>query len=820
MAQAEVTSQQIKRLIHNFLDYKYLFAACIAIALVFAYLFNKYTPRAYSNSTTLLIKTENKGSLLKNDDLAPLVGLMGGTSNIDNEIGMLTSFSLIEETISHLDFEVSYYNEKKTFLQKYMEDPPFTITWELYNTSPIKVEIDPSKPQPIYLRFDVEILNEEEFILTASGERTTLYNYIDNEFAGSADSIRFRRKFKFGEFIEADYMSFKVTLTDNYPYAYAKDANLYFQLNNMEYVTLQYRGSLATETTSPASTLLKVTATGANYSKITDFLNELINVFLNRNLKRKNNMAKSTVDFIDSQISDVADSLGTARTTLENFRSANQVMDLSFQGQRIFDQLNTLETEKAGLMSQRRYYEYLQGYFNENRQLSDLVAPSSMNVVDPLLTNLVTQLITLSTERQNLISNARSGEQNLYLNNLETQINNLKRTISENVNNNLNTLKISINEIDYRINRLSGEISKLPKTELQLTSIQRKFNLNEEIYTFLLERRAEAQIARASNSPDYEVIDSARFIKDSPIKPKKKLNFMIALVLGTFIPAAFVIVKDLLDNKINDKRDIEHLTSLPMIGHLFHNSRKTNTIIADHPKSAVAESFRSVRTNLQILSQGKTKQLFVVTSSQSGEGKSFAAINLASAFALFGRKTLLLGFDLRRPMLFQDFNLTNILGISSYLSNRALLDDIIQPTPLANLDLIAAGPVPPNPVELIASDRTNEMITRLRKMYDYIIIDTAPVGVVTDTFLLMNYADVNIFVCRQAVTTKDTFTTTVDSIENNKITNLNILLNDVHPKKAGYGYGYDTKYYGERYEKQSLWKRIARRRSRKKPYGA
>ncbi|HYX05466.1 MAG TPA: CpsD/CapB family tyrosine-protein kinase, partial [Bacteroidales bacterium] len=279
------------------------------------------------------------------------------------------------------------------------------------------------------------------------------------------------------------------------------------------------------------------------------------------------------------------------------------------------------------------------------------------------------------------------------------------------------------------------------------------------------------------------------------------------LVIGFIIPASTIMLRDFFNNKITDKRDIEHMTKIPVIGIIFHNTKKTTTVISDHPKSAISESFRSVRTNLQILSQGKTKQLLVVTSSSSGEGKSFTAINLASAFALFGRKTLLLGFDLRRPMLYQDFGLTNMLGISSYLSNRALLEDIIQPTPLENLDLISAGPIPPNPVELIASDKTSEFIARLRNIYDYIIIDTAPVGVVADTYLLMNYADVNVFVARQNTTIKQNFATTIQNIENNKISNLTVLLNDVYPKKSGYGYGYDDRYYGEP-KSESIFKRI------------
>ncbi len=809
ITQPEIFTQQVnfKNIILKFLDFKWFFATTIGIAVVGAFFYNKYTPRTYQNSTTILISSEkNTSNFLKSQNFMDGLNLLNEKSNIDNEIGIITSFENVQKTINNLNFQVSYFAERDIFLNKIFDNPPVDITRELYKNSPIRVEMDASKPQPIYLRFDVEILSNEEFILTASGEDEQIYNYIDNQIVGSVDSVFFKRKFKFGEQIATDFMNFKVMLTDDYPKNYNKSENLYFYFNHMNFITLEYRASITTETTTQASTLLKVSVTGSNYQKITDFLNELTNVYLNQNLEKKNRIALSTVEFIDSQISDISDSLRNAETKLRNFRSANQVMDLSYQGQQIFDKMNNLETEKANLEMQKRYYSYLKDYFDSNQQLTDLVAPSSMNVVDPVLTELITQLIQAGSERQNLMREGGS-KQNLYLNQIDSKIENLKKTIQENVNNNLNTLKMSMNEIDYRIKRLSGDISKLPRTELQLMGYQRKFKLNDAIYTFLMQKRAEAQIARASNTPDYEVVDRARIIVDAPISPKRKMNYLIAIMIGFIIPASTIMLKDFFNNKITDRREIEHMTNIPIIGHIFHNNKKTATVISDFPKSAISESFRSVRTNLQILSQGKTKQLLVVTSSSSGEGKSFTAINMASAFALFGRKTLLLGFDLRRPMLYQDFGLTNMLGISSYLSNRALLEDIIQPTPLENLDLISAGPIPPNPVELIASDKTSEFIARLRNIYDYIIIDTAPVGVVADTYLLMNYADVNIFVTRQNTTIKQNFASTIQNIESNKISNLTILLNDVYPKKGGYGYGYDDRYYGEP-KKESFFKRV------------
>ncbi|NJO67977.1 MAG: polysaccharide biosynthesis tyrosine autokinase [Bacteroidetes bacterium] len=470
------------------------------------------------------------------------------------------------------------------------------------------------------------------------------------------------------------------------------------------------------------------------------------------------------------------------------------MIDLSFQGQQIFTKLNQLETEKALLINQKKYYEYLRNYFRENRDL-ELLAPSSYNVVDPLLTQLVTQLMTLSAERSNYLSQGNIS--NPQLNSIEAQIKNLKNTISENVNNNLNTINNNIKEIDYRSSKISADISGMPKTQLQLLGIERKFKLNDNIYTFLLQKRSEAQIARAANLPDYEIVDPARVVSAKLVGPKKLINLVFALFIGLMLPFAGIMIKDLFNNKIVDKGDVEAITSKPIIGYIFHNYKKTNTVIADFPKSSISESFRTVRTNLQIMSRGISKQVILVTSSGSGEGKSFTSTNLASVFALLGKKTLLMGFDLRKPAIYQDLGLNNLIGISSYLSNRAVLEDIIQPTRIENLDFIPAGPVPPNPIELIGSNVTKNLIFKLKEIYDYIIIDTAPIGVVTDAYFLMNYADLNIYVTRQNYTIKEMLNNTLKSLESNKISNIAILMNDVYLKSRAYAYGYDSKYYSD-----------------------
>ncbi|MCK4287838.1 MAG: polysaccharide biosynthesis tyrosine autokinase, partial [Bacteroidales bacterium] len=383
------------------------------------------------------------------------------------------------------------------------------------------------------------------------------------------------------------------------------------------------------------------------------------------------------------------------------------------------------------------------------------------------LYNTRTELLFTSTEKNPIVLS------------LEKQIQNTKKALIENINNIINTSTIAINDINRRISELSDRINRLPKTQRNLISIQRKFKLNDAIYTYLLERRSEAQITKASNITDNEIIDKARTSGQTPVYPKKSLNYIIAIILGLVFPVIYILGKDYFNDKIIERKDVENITNLPIIGHIIHSAKESNIVVAKSPKSSISESFRSIRTNLQYITKGKEKQVVLITSDMVAAGKTFVAINLASIFAQYDKKTLLIGFDLRKPKIYQDFGLTNTEGISSYLINKSKFEDIIQKSSIKNLDIIMGGPVPPNPSELIASSKTTELFNKLKEIYDFIIIDTPPVGLVTDAFLVMKYTDANLFIVRQNFTNKKIFESIIKDVEQRKLPNINILINDV-----------------------------------------
>lgn len=795
-----------KEIIFKVFRYKYYFVVTVFFAMAMAFVFNKYSSRKYYNRASLLIKEESRGSFMGGEDIMQGFDLFGGVSNVENELSILKSFSVVNEAVQALNMEVSYYTEEPMFPLDFL---PFQTVNELYDNSPMKVIMDQTHLQPVGLRFYVDVINDSTYKLKTQGSEIAIYNYITNNIVAYKDSISFQDIYKFGETVSNDNYSFSVHLKDNYSRAKFKDKDLFFTFNNLNGLTAMYQAMVSVATTTTTSSVVLVSLSGSHPKKITDFINALTAVYLEQNLEKKNLIAFNTVKFIDSRISDIADSLMFAESKLQNFRSSNQVMNISFQGQKLYEKMNSLENDRARINIRKQYYDYILEYFEKNREINDLIAPSTMEVQDPGLNEMIGQLIEKSNERMSLLQQG-SGK-NLFLNDIEVAINNLKSSIVETIKFNYNSTEIALKDIESRVDKLNTQISSLPRTERELIGMERQFKLNDAIYTFLLQKRAEAQIAQASNSSDYEVIDTAQYFKASMVSPKSQLNYIIAIFLGLFFPFVFIIVRDFLNNKIAEIKDVEGITNRPIVGQVLHNKFKSSAIIRDFPKSPLADSFRAIRTNLRFFARGNDKMVILITSSMSGEGKSFCSVNIASVYALLGKKTCLIGFDLRRPALFKDFGLNNEKGVSSYLIESAKLDDIVQKTQIKNLDLISAGPVPPNPVELIASDRTTQLFEDLRAKYDYVIIDSSPIGAVTDSFLLFSHADINLFTIRHNVSLKDAVKSNLKNIELKKINNVSIIINDVKMKKNAYGYAYQSNYYSSS-PKKGFFRRIFSRK--------
>lgn len=793
----------VKELIFKALEYKWIYIICLAVFLVYFLGKNKYAPRTYENSATILLN-KNPKSLLGGGNMLTGLEALEFANNVENELAVLTSYTLVSNTLFLLDFDVSYYYIKNDFLGKILGNS--AMTRELYTSSPFKIVLDKTHVQPINSYFYISVVNDSVFMLETSIEKPYLYNYLDGGLQQTGP-IQLRKLYRFGQMIDTSFCRFSVILTDPArARELQKNGQLAFVLNHPEQVALQYQGNIKAEAKNPGSSVIKITLKGNHEKKVTDFLNKHIDTYLTNNLNKKNKIAVSTIEFIDSQLSDISDSLTTVERTLQSYRSAHQITNLSFQGQKYIEQQTQLENEKAKLVLQKRYYDYLVQYLTSNKDGSDLVPPSTMNVVDPVMNQLVVELINNNAERASILQN--ENVQNLFLGQIENKIKNLKKTILENAQNNLNTIQISINELDYRSKVLAGEIARLPGTELRLVGIERKFKLSDAIYTYLLEKRAEAQIARASNTPDFEVIDMARDSMVKAISPKRRLNLVLALLLGILLPTVYILLKEFFNVRISEIRDIEAISNLPFLGAIVRSRKETPLVVKEHPRSIVSESFRALRTNIQIRLGTDRPVVLVVTSSTSREGKSFVSLNLASSFASFGGKTVLLEFDMHKPVLTDQLQLKTRKGLSNFLDGQAAPDEILLSTGIEGLDFISSGPIPFNPSELISTQKVNELFEFLKQRYHYIVLDTPPLAAVADTYLLMKHADMNILITCRNTTPKNLFMAVLANLENNSIGNLQVVLNNYELRSGRDEYSYDYSYVQEERKRKRMSERL------------
>lgn len=755
---------------------KYLYVALIILSLLVAFLYNHFSGKVYEVSASLSPIEDNTSSILSSNELFTGLRSLESLNNIENDITNLSSFELVYKTVNSMNLEVSYFSEYKKF---------FTQTSELYGNTPFTVTIAKSHIQPIDAKIYISILDDASYRLSVSQKKVSFYNFVDNLVVSEDNTIEFDTICKFNDLVSNKFFRFSIALNKDFPRQDPSEHSYYFKLNHLDLLSKEYLKKLEIEKATPLASIINVRFAENNLDKTITFLNRYLNTFLDENLTKKNNMAAKTVSFIDSQISDISDSLVISESQLRNYRSANQVMDLSFQGQRVFEQMQEIENERANLQVQERYYNYVINYLKVNDDISGLAPPSAMNVSDPIINQLISSLNELTTQRSSLLAGS-NPQKNIFIGQLDAKINFQRQIILENFTNNLNTLTLSLNDLDFRQNKLSREASSLPRTEMNMVSMQRKFDLNDEIYTFLLQKRSEAQISLTSTRPDYEIVEPARTITSKIVAPKKSVNYLIALFLGLFIPTLYLMIRDFFDDKIRSINDAEYMLHRSVMSVIYSNNLKSEAVVAEYPKSAIAESFRNLRSTLFLKSDHEKSKVIMITSSQPQDGKSFVSLNLASSIASVGYKTILIDCDLRRPTLHIKLKEENSKGLSNYMIKKASVEEIIRNTSITNLDFISAGPVIPNPSELMESGVLDNLINQLKTQYDYIVIDTTPVGIVADAILMMKYASKVLMVIRNNYTRKDIFANVLSNLKSNKLTNFDIIYNDLNLHKSSY----------------------------------
>lgn len=774
--QDEVKPIDIKYYLIKYSRYWPLYLTSIFLGLIIAFLFHRYSVEEYDVQGSILIKTNSSPEMR----ILDRSNIFSGANNLENDILMLTSKNLAADALSKLHLNVSYY--ASTNIKEV----------ELYDKSPIFVEVNPDSQQMELGEITITVLDENEFILTQ--EESGFFDFLNAKAAGPMDEAILNRRFKFGEDIISDKSNFKIHKKNNL----SVGSKMSFKVHNPINLIDDYSRAITVRPINSYGTVLQVSMVTTVVEKGRDYVNALMDSYIIYNLREKNQMTENTLKFLDEQLHMVEDSLKFAERKILNFKVENKLLDINSEFGGVLSSMNSLEEQIQNIEFQLQYYQSLQRYLEEKgKDYSDILAPSLVGIDDGFLNGLVGSLIEISLQRRKLLAVVNESHPNVI--ELDEQITKLRENIFENIDNLVLNTEDRKKRLLDKLSERDTEFSKLPKAESDFVSLNREFKLRENLYNYLLEKRAEAGIARASNISDNSVLDYAR--QGSLIFPKKAQNYGLAFGLGLFIPLALLFMYHYLNNKIVDQVQLKSTLRIPLLGTIGYSTKDTNLLVQDHPKSMVAESFRSLRSGLFYISSEKKCKKILITSSVSGEGKTFISINLASAIALSGKKTLLIGLDLRRPKISEYLGVHNQIGLSNYLVDNTTRDEIIVKTKFDDLYVVPSGPIPPNPAELLLKDKMTELLNSFENEFDVVVMDTPPIGLVSETMDLMRFSDVNLYIVRQDYTHKRYLLMINDLYANDQVDNIYAVFNGM---KAGldvydfggynYGYGYNYSY--------------------------
>ncbi len=755
----------------------------LVFCLVVAHQINIRKQKIYSLETTIAIKEQDNPLFTSNTSL---IFNWGGTSDQVQTISTtLRSRSHNEIVVDRLQFYISYLQEQKYFTQ------------DVYGSCPFVVNIDKTKNQLAGIPINVKLVSPNEYVIhiNFTSPSVAVFNYSNNTTNYVTVPVGdFSRRFKVGDRINLPFLNWNLELvkTDqNY-------INSKYQVvfNSFDGTVSQYK-NIKVLIDDKAASILKLSLESTNKARIVDYLNATVKTLMKRQLENKNLFAENTIKYIDTTLQIMENDLKAVNSQLKDFSKNKNLNEIDSGGDTFQNQMLELDVKNDAVKRKLNYYNTLNNYLRNSTDYSKLPAPSVAGIEDPNIINNVANLINLSVRRSEMAYSVKGDK---MFNTIDNEITSLKKVLLENIIAAKSAIQFESLQINNKIGQAESKIAQLPEDKQEFLKIMRKYNLSENIYQAYLQKRSEAQIVKAANLSDIQFIDPAKDIGGGLIGPKTGVNYVIAIFIGLLVPLMIVFFIFFINNQIQNTDDIQKLTQIPLIGVVGLKHNDTNLSVFEKPKSALSESFRAIRSSLQFLykkqSISGTKTL-MLTSSVSGEGKTFCSINIATVFALSEKKTVIVGFDLRKPKIFDDFNISNEIGVVNYLIGQKSMDDIIVKTHIPYLDVITSGPVPPNPSELIMGDTMVEFMEELKNRYDYIILDTPPVGLVTDAVELSQFADITLYIMRQNFTRKDMINLLNNRVKRGELPNVSIVLNGFENKAkygAGYGYGYGYGY--------------------------
>ncbi|WP_286926870.1 GumC family protein [Flavobacterium sp. UBA4197] len=767
----------IREQIDKYLIHWRWFVLGIFLSLVTAFLYLRYyTSPSYKAVSTILVKDDKKGGIASELAAFSDIGMLtGAKSSVDNEVEILKSRTLVENVIQRLDLNVFYIAEgrvKSSFL---------------YKDSPIEIEFT-NKSKDFYLQnFAYRIENK-------SNNRFFIYDDKENKLGEYSYGSEIRTKYgtlivnkKLENLIDAEGKSHS-----NNPFV------VHVKIVSLSKVTENFKTKLMVNPLSKNTSVIELSLTDPVKERAEDFLNALVRIYNEDAIADKNFISENTSRFISQRLSLITDELDGVEKNVEGYKKQNKITDITSEAGLFLENASLYEKNVVETETQLKVVASMKEFL-KNSKKGDLL-PSNITS-DANASTSIDEYNKLVLERNRILKS--STPNNPVVISLDEKIVSLKAGVDESLSRMQSALMIKKRDMDRQEGLLGGRISQIPRQEREFRILQRQQQIKESLYLYLLQKREETAISLAVTAPNAKVVDAAK-ASDIPVSPRKGIIYLGALILGLLLPFGVVYFMDLLDTKVKTRQDIEERIKAPFLGDI-PQSLSANELINTTSRSSAAEALRIAKTNLEFMlnhvPDGQAKTIFL-TSTFPKEGKTFVTANMAATIALSGKKVLLIGMDIRNPRL-DDYIPIPSKGLTNYLSTKddSIKDYIIKHNGFEEFYVLPSGVIPPNPAELLMSKKVNSLFEELKKEYDYIIVDTAPVSLVTDTMLVAHLADVFIYVVRANYLDKRMLRVPQIIYKEKKLPNMCMLLNDTDTTK-GYGYGYG---YGADFEDDRPW---------------
>ncbi len=754
---------------YRILKYWYLFVISIALCLAYAYIKNKSWVPAFMIQAVMILQDNNSSSVVSG--AIPTASLL---RNTENQMIVLRSYGLTERTVENLPekMRVDYFIKTR-----------FRVI-NLYTDTPVKVQ-------------DIEIKSDEAYryvyeVAYVDKDKCEISYKLNPD---SEDKVTISAPFD--QDIETKFFKLKLLKTT----AFRPDLQGEFKpdissinfklLSNNELIGM-FNGRVSPALQNDNSTILNISMSGPNPARDIDYMEVLLNEFQNYNLTLKNEQAERTITFLDNQLQLINDSLDISRLKLEDFQRATGVYDITSQSLKV--DLDSANREKDALAVRERSVLALTEAIKSNiMQSEELIDPLTLNVRNQKLSDIIKRYNDVLNKAKNL------GAKNPLYNKVIDELNDYRKQILQEVQISQVNLQDQKDGLVRKYMVLEAKMDNLPPQERDFIKFQRENRLNEVYQQYLTQRKREAEIQKASNTPDNFVWEEPRQMGGAFNGDVINKNYMYFFIIGLIIPLCFVILKEeVLNFSVMTKEECEKISGFPVIGTIENISKKLSdgvVLVKNYPKSSFAESFRNMRVRIEYMAQRESKITVLVTSTEPADGKTFIATNIASVYQLMGKKVVIIDLDLRRPSVAKTLQVDATKGVSNYLIGQVTLDEITIAHPDYGFDIIPAGTLPPNPSELIKTEKTKELLAHLKEVYDYVIVDCSPVGLVSDAYILSELADTTLFVVRRAKTNRSFFKSVITQMKQDGVDNIALVFNDVKGREGYYG---TSRYYGDK----------------------